>query len=85
MLHDLKIQPHELDDVLEGRKTFEVLRDQGDVGIGDHLRLREWDPDAGSYLDRETVVEVTDVAELEDGRVVLAITAMPPEEEGPVS
>lgn len=44
-LHELKCWPAPFDEVWRGTKRHEIRRDD-DRGfdVGDHLRLREWDP-----------------------------------------
>lgn len=60
--HELKTWPEFYAEIAGGRKTCELRRDDGrDFRIGDHLRLREWDPDAGRYTGREVTVEVTHI------------------------
>lgn len=38
-----KILPEYFDDVLEGRKLFELRKDEDDIQVGDFLILNEWD------------------------------------------
>ena len=47
-MHELKIWPEYFLPVIEGRKTFEVRReDDRTFAVGDTLVLREWKPDLG--------------------------------------
>lgn len=57
--HELKCWPPWFQDVLEGRKTFEVRRDDRGYREGDTLLLREWDPEAKAYSGRNLRVRVT--------------------------
>ncbi|WP_257303437.1 DUF3850 domain-containing protein [Geothrix campi] len=41
--HDLKIAPEHLAEVISGRKTFEVRRNDRDFRAGDVVYLKEWD------------------------------------------
>lgn len=41
-VHDLKCIPPYFDDILAGRKPFEVRKNDRNYEVGDHLRLREW-------------------------------------------
>lgn len=61
MRHELKTHPPYFQAVVDGRKPFEVRRNDRDYRVGDELYLREWDPDTASYTGshREIVVEVT--------------------------
>ena len=49
VMHELKTVPPYFDFVLEGRKTFDVRRDDRGFQEGDLLDLREYDPDTRSY------------------------------------
>ena len=57
--HVLKtIQPF-FDDIWNGKKTFEVRKNDRDFKCGDLLQLREYDDVLQKYLPREIIVEIT--------------------------
>lgn len=52
-IHELKAWPEYFNEVLHGRKMFELrLNDRG-FECGDELHLREWDPETETYTGRE--------------------------------
>lgn len=57
--HDLKTWPAYFAAVADGRKTFELRRDDRGYAVGDTLLLREWEPDAERYTGREERRRVT--------------------------
>jgi len=66
--HALKTWPHFFADVLSGRQTFQVRKNDRDFKEGDTLLLEEWlpnndsrDPRAGSYTGRKCRVIVRSV------------------------
>lgn len=58
-VHELKCWPELLEPIIEGRKTFEVRKNDRDYKVGDRLWLRGWDPNAEAYTDREHTLVVT--------------------------
>lgn len=56
MTHSLKILPKYYDDVLNGRKKFEIRKNDRNFKVGDKLLLQEWDKD--EYTGREMLKEV---------------------------
>ena len=65
--HELKTWPDYFQAVWEGRKLFELRRDDRDFKVGDHLNLREWDPVSGEYTGRGVLVRVTYILRPEHG------------------
>src|SRR5262245_27353106 len=58
-VHDLKSWPEMFGPVLDGTKTFELRRNDRDFHTGDHIVLREYDPNTDSYSGREIVKRIT--------------------------
>ena len=57
MIHELKREKRFFDAVINGEKTFEILKDDGGFRVGDLLALNE--TDGGHYTGRSCVVEIT--------------------------
>ncbi len=58
--HELKTWPEYFAAVWDGRKTFELRRDDGrGFAVGDVLWLREWRPTDQEYTDRHVRARVT--------------------------
>jgi len=57
--HELKTWPEYMTAILEGRKTFEVRKNDRDFQEGDILVLREYDPKTKQYTGQTLEVEVT--------------------------
>jgi hypothetical protein len=54
-VHELKIWPYYFRAIVEGRKKFELRKnDRGGFFAGETLHLREWDPGIKDYTGRET-------------------------------
>ena len=75
--HTLKCWPPFFEDVIEGRKTFELRKNDRGYRVGDVLDLREWT--GTGYSGRRFAVEITYLLEgaqqfgLMDGFVVLGL------------
>lgn len=41
--HELKIYPKYFEEILDGKKTFEIRKDDRDFQVGDSIVLKEWD------------------------------------------
>jgi hypothetical protein len=55
----LKCHPKYFQAILDGRKTFEIRRDDRGIVTDDIIRLREWDPETQSYTGRDCLKKVT--------------------------
>lgn len=76
--HRLKTWKPYFDDIVQGRKTFEVRRLDRDFRVGDTLELLETEPSGTPYTGREADVLVTYMLPggtfgIEDGCCVLGI------------
>lgn len=56
--HELKTWPEPFQAVSDGRKRYEIRRDDRGFRVGDVLFLREWDPNTGDYTGREVARHV---------------------------
>lgn len=56
-MHDLKILPEYFSAISEGKKTFELRKDDRDFEVGDVLRLHEWN--GNGYSGRIITCKVT--------------------------
>jgi hypothetical protein len=77
-VHALKSWPAYFDAVANGRKMFEIRKNDRDYKVGDVLMLRKFDPTTGLYLPPRIVVVVTYVTEtgcpfVPDGFVAMGI------------
>lgn len=54
--HEIKIMPFYFQHVVEGRKTFEIRKNDRDYGVGDHVLLREYD--GSNYTGRSVLVQI---------------------------
>lgn len=52
--HDLKILPQYFEDVISGKKKFELRKNDRDYKVGDMFVLREWNPEKG-YTGRDFI------------------------------
>jgi len=60
-VHELKTMPEYFAAVLDGRKTFELRKDDRGFKVGDELVLREWTLGSG-YTGNSTRCRVTYIA-----------------------
>ena len=77
MEHELKIYPTYFEDVLSGKKKFEIRKNDRKYRVGDILKLKEWDNI--KYSDREARAEVIYLIDdkfvgIQPGYVVMGIS-----------
>jgi hypothetical protein len=59
-VHNLKCWPEFFQAIVDGLKSHDLRRaDDRDFQVGDHIRLREFDPSIGDYTGRQGLVEIT--------------------------
>lgn len=80
--HTLKTWPTHFHEVLAGRKTFELRKDDRGYQPGDTLVLAEWDPDTERYTGRRCTAAVSHLLRggqfgLEDGYVCMSLRRTP--------
>ena len=59
MKHEKKIWPEHFENILSGKKTYELRLADWECNAGDTLLLREWDPHTKSYTGRVLEKQVT--------------------------
>lgn len=79
MKHELKTWTKYFEAVFNGKKNFELRKDDRGFQIGDILILKEWEPELGKYTGRQLTKSVTYIFEggslgLEKGFVIMAIS-----------
>ena len=58
MIHALKEHPEHFNNVISGKKTFEVRKNDRDFHEGDLLALNEYDPEKKEYTGRSCLVHI---------------------------
>ena len=77
MIHELKIYPEFFDDVISGKKLFEIRKFDRPFHVGDLLALNEFDPKNKCYTGNSCLVYIdymlTDSEYCKSGYVVMSI------------
>ena len=77
MVHELKIYPEYLKEVLSGDKTFEVRKNDRPYTIGDTIHFREFNKESNEYgaIEADYIISyiLCDGEYVKDGFVVLGI------------
>lgn len=63
-VHSLKIWPEFFQSLKTGKKTWEVRKNDRNFEVGDHLLLREWDTEIGTYTGPFAARVITYVCDL---------------------
>lgn len=53
MRHNLKTWPEYFQAVIDGKKTFEIRKNDRDFKVGNELLLQEYDPEQETYTGRQ--------------------------------
>lgn len=72
-VHKLKILPEYYNAQVEGKKNFEIRKNDRDYKVGDKLVLKEYDPKAKEFTGQSFITEITFITDYQqkDGYVVL--------------
>lgn len=72
-IHELKILPEYYKAQVEGKKNFEIRKNDRDYKVGDKLVLKEYDPKAKELTGQSFITEITFITNYQqkDGYVVL--------------
>lgn len=76
MEHELKIYPKYFEDVISGKKKFEIRKNDRKYRVGDILKLKEWDniKYSGREVRAEVIYLIDDkFAGIQPGYVVMGV------------
>jgi hypothetical protein len=59
MVHTLKTWPEYFKEVIEGRKKFEVRKNDREFMVNDFIVLQEWDPVTKQFSGQEALFSIT--------------------------
>lgn len=92
MIHQLKIEKKYFDQIVEGKKTFEVRKNDRDFHVGDYLGLNEITDHAcndkgerketGDFVLVRVLSVFADLAYVKEGMVIMAIKPCSIKEQG---
>ena len=71
--HNLKTWPGYFEDIYQGRKKFEIRKNDRDFQTGDCLELREWDPVYKRYTGRYLRCDIIYIFSPDDDYQILGI------------
>ncbi|MFX1481128.1 MAG: DUF3850 domain-containing protein [Promethearchaeota archaeon] len=76
-IHELKVWPECFDLLLEGKKTFEIRKNDREFALGDLLVLKEYDSPTKSYTGREVrfyiIYMLANSSFMKDGFVIMSL------------
>lgn len=72
-VHKLKILPEYYNAQIEGKKNFEIRKNDRNYQVGDWLLLKEYNPKIKKFTERKVMVEITYITDYQQkhGYVVL--------------
>lgn len=72
-VHKLKILPEYYRAQIEGKKNFEIRKNDRNYQVGDWIALKEYDPETKDFTGQSFVAEITYITNYQqkDGYVVL--------------
>lgn len=72
-VHKLKILPEYYNAQIEGKKNFEIRKNDRNYQVGDWLLLKEYNPKIKKFTERKVMVEITYITNYQqkDSYVVL--------------
>lgn len=57
--HDLKVLTEYFNALIDGKKTFEIRKDDRNFEVGDTIELHEWSPDSDNYSGYSVVFRIS--------------------------
>ena len=62
-VHELKSWPEFFLDIHNGKRTFDLRKNDRNFKVGDVIKLREWEPTTNAYSGREILKRITYIME----------------------